>query len=147
MYHINKISFNIYWTTLLKLKKIMIYLWGEQDSNLRRWNQRIYSPSSLAAWVSPQPNKVFFKKESRWRDSNPRPADYKSAALANWATSAKIFLFWNVKLKTRTFKHLWLAVPFSWCNIRAVFRISQIFFQKKVEVFRKNSLQFWKSEF
>ena len=25
---------------------------------------------------------------SRWRDSNPRPADYKSAALANWATSA-----------------------------------------------------------
>ncbi len=25
---------------------------------------------------------------SRWRDSNPRPADYKSAALASWATSA-----------------------------------------------------------
>ena len=103
----------------------MIYLWGEQDSNLRRWNQRIYSPSSLAAWVSPQPYKVFSKKNepmegfepttcwlqiscsgqlsyignfyffkvninfsSRWRDSNPRPADYKSAALANWATSA-----------------------------------------------------------
>ena len=28
------------------------------------------------------------KKKSRWRDSNPRPADYKSAALASWATSA-----------------------------------------------------------
>ncbi len=27
-------------------------------------------------------------KLSRWRDSNPRPADYKSAALASWATSA-----------------------------------------------------------
>ena len=26
--------------------------------------------------------------KSRWRDSNPRPADYKSAALASWATSA-----------------------------------------------------------
>ena len=25
---------------------------------------------------------------SQWRDSNPRPADYKSAALANWATLA-----------------------------------------------------------
>ena len=25
---------------------------------------------------------------SRWRDSNPRPRDYKSRALANWATSA-----------------------------------------------------------
>ena len=30
----------------------------------------------------------FEKKKSRWRDSNPRPADYKSAALASWATSA-----------------------------------------------------------
>ena len=28
--------------------------WGEQDSNLRRRSQRIYSPPSLAAWVSPQ---------------------------------------------------------------------------------------------
>ena len=43
-------------------------------------NQQIYSLSSLAAWVSPL--------KSRWRDSNPRPADYKSAALASWATSA-----------------------------------------------------------
>ena len=50
---------------------------------------------------------------SRWRDSNPRPADYKSAALANWATSAlnkerfsfvsanicKNFIFQNIALK------------------------------------------------
>ena len=28
------------------------------------------------------------KKWSWWRDLNPRPADYKSAALANWATPA-----------------------------------------------------------
>ena len=32
---------------------------------------------------------------SRWRDSNPRPRDYKSRALANWATSA--MLFWPVQ--------------------------------------------------
>ena len=44
-------------------------------------HQQIYSLFSLATWVSPQ-------YSSRWRDSNPRPADYKSAALANWATSA-----------------------------------------------------------
>ena len=31
-----------------------------------------------------------FQVLSRWRDSNPRPADYKSAALANWATSAEL---------------------------------------------------------
>ena len=28
--------------------------WGEQDSNLRRRSQQIYSLPSLAAWVSPQ---------------------------------------------------------------------------------------------
>ena len=37
---------------------------------------------------------------SRWRDSNPRPADYKSAALANWATSALVnFNNWKNFLK------------------------------------------------
>ena len=29
------------------------------------------------------PNTIIFKEPSRWRDSNPRPADYKSAALAS----------------------------------------------------------------
>ena len=57
-------------------------------------NQQIYSLPHLATLVSSQ----YFKslsdlvartsRLSRWRDSNPRPADYKSAALANWATSA-----------------------------------------------------------
>ena len=35
-----------------------------------------------------KPSKEGSRFASRWRDSNPRPADYKSAALANWATSA-----------------------------------------------------------
>ena len=61
-------------------------------------SQQIYSLPHLATLVtslmflnrfrSTPPcrlRKVFW---SRWRDSNPRPADYKSAALANWATSA-----------------------------------------------------------
>ena len=34
----------------LRVKKS---LWGEQDSNLRRRSQQIYSLPSLAAWVSP----------------------------------------------------------------------------------------------
>ena len=35
-------------------------------------------------------------KLSRWRDSNPRPADYKSAALASWATSAFPIYGWQM---------------------------------------------------
>ena len=41
------------------------------------------------------------KSMSRWRDSNPRPADYKSAALASWATSA---FFKNFKKKDLFYK-------------------------------------------
>ena len=55
------------------------------ESRIRTYEgvrQQIYSLPQLATLVSP-PNQT-----SRWRDSNPRPADYKSAALANWATSA-----------------------------------------------------------
>ena len=40
---------------------------------------------------------------SRWRDSNPRPADYKSAALASWATPALKFGFYY-DLKERFLK-------------------------------------------
>ncbi len=58
--------------------------------------QQIYSLSHLATLVSPQftwqPGTERFTPlypKSRWRDSNPRPTDYKSVALANWATSAQ----------------------------------------------------------
>ncbi len=57
-------------------------LWGEEDSNLRRLRQQIYSLPHLTTLVPPQ-LLHHFKELSRWRDSNPRPADYKSAALAN----------------------------------------------------------------
>ena len=50
---------------------------------------------SWPLWYLPLQNRIFALKthilksfKSRWRDSNPRPADYKSAALTNWATSA-----------------------------------------------------------
>ena len=38
------------------------------------------------------PKFKYFKELSRWRDSNPRPADYKSAALAS--KSAPLFKRW-----------------------------------------------------
>ena len=50
----------------------------------------------LPEYLSPSLRSFDFK--SRWRDSNPRPADYKSAALANWATSA--FLLTGAKVRT-----------------------------------------------
>ena len=53
----------------------------------RRWirttegiNQQIYSLPHLATLVFSQNS---FRTLSRWRESNPRPRDYKSRALAN----------------------------------------------------------------
>ncbi len=43
--------------------------------------------------ISPSRYQLFITNLSRWRDSNPRPTDYKSVALANWATSAFLFEF------------------------------------------------------
>ncbi len=57
-------------------------MWGVMDSNHRR-----YKPADLqSAPFGHSGNSPTFLKtsaQSRWRDSNPRPADYKSAALAN----------------------------------------------------------------
>ena len=58
------------------------YVGGE--SRIRTYEgvrQQIYSLPQLATLVSPHLFPI--QKKSRWRDSNPRPADYKSAALAN----------------------------------------------------------------
>ena len=81
--------------------------WGLQDLNLCRRSQRIYSPPPLTTRANP-PKKsriscvtccrfaqlfvigpflddglilAFLYEKSQRRDSNPRPADYKSAAL------------------------------------------------------------------
>ena len=53
--------------------------WRRVDSNHRRRSQQIYSLSPLATWVLLRIQ--FWKGWSWWTDSNPRPADYKSAAL------------------------------------------------------------------
>ena len=50
--------------------------WGMVDSNHRRRCQQIYSLSPLATREIPH-----IQFWSWWTDSNPRPADYKSAAL------------------------------------------------------------------
>ena len=64
--------------------------WGEKDSNLRsRKTTDLQSVPFGHSGTSPFRcglNHEFLM--SRWRDSNPRPTDYKSVALANWATSA-----------------------------------------------------------
>ena len=50
------------------------------DSNHRRRSQQIYSLSPLATWVLLH-MQLDGRRWSWWTDSNPRPADYKSAAL------------------------------------------------------------------
>ena len=58
----------------------MTQWWGKVDSNHRRHCQQIYSLSPLATREFPH---ILFSAQywSWWTDSNPRPADYKSAAL------------------------------------------------------------------
>ena len=82
------------------------------ESRIRTYegvSQQIYSLPQLATLVSPHLVQSSKQLWSRWRDSNPRPADYKSAALANWATSAIIqelsfpFWIWDCKYITLLF--------------------------------------------
>ena len=62
--------------------KVCSFTWWEMvDSNHRRRSQQIYSLSPLA--TREISHIKFYTKNSWswWTDSNPRPADYKSAAL------------------------------------------------------------------
>ena len=71
------------WATSACYTNFWNHRWGGEDSNLRsRQTTDLQSAPFDRSGTSPE----YFL--SRWRDSNPRPADYKSAALANWATSA-----------------------------------------------------------
>ena len=55
-----------------------LFWWREMDSNHRSKMQQIYSLPPLA---TREPLRIQLKKWSWWWDSNPQPADYKSAAL------------------------------------------------------------------
>ncbi len=74
------------------------------ESRIRTYegvSQQIYSLPPLAAWVSP----LIPTTRSQWTDSNPRPADYKSAALP-------AELHWPVQLKKeRLLTHFWTQGP------------------------------------
>ena len=59
------------------LTDVLFVWWGKVDSNHRRHCQQIYSLSPLATREFPH----IQLRWSWWTDSNPRPADYKSAAL------------------------------------------------------------------
>ena len=75
---------------------------GREGFEPSKLSQRIYSPSHLATLVSPLlSDNIASSNWSRWRDSNPRPTDYKSVALANWATSA-----WIISNSQRTPQNL-----------------------------------------
>lgn len=72
-------------------------LWARMDSNHRRLSQQIYSLPHLATLVfarinrvAPEGATVEFLFLSLLSDSNQRPRDYKSRALANWAKEAII---------------------------------------------------------
>ena len=56
------------------------FQWERMDSNHRSKKQQIYSLPPLATREL-SPIMIFKRKWSWWTDSNPRPADYKSAAL------------------------------------------------------------------
>ena len=57
------------------------------ESRIRTYEGVANSFTDCSRWPLEYLPKFKISK-SRWRDSNPRPADYKSAALASWATSA-----------------------------------------------------------
>ena len=91
----------------LSYSRIILYVikwWWVEDSNLRTHKEQIYSLPSLATWLThPNVFNLYWSNTDNYylwswqRDSNPRPADYKSAALANWATPAPTFKVINCK--------------------------------------------------
>ena len=59
------------------------------ESRIRTYEDEVSGVTVRPSWpLWYLPNTITIKNMSRWRDSNPRPADYKSAALTNWATLA-----------------------------------------------------------
>ena len=82
-----------------------LYLWEVMDSNHRSRSKRFTVSRNWPLYELPKislivPAMMQALSWSRRRDSNPRPADYKSAALANWATPA--FYCLNVVICRRT---------------------------------------------
>ena len=83
-----QLSYSRIFVLLAKVIKLLETIkWGEQDSNLRsRKTTELQSVPFGRSGISPAISCFIFlfqKNLSRWRDSNPRPADYKSAALAS----------------------------------------------------------------
>ena len=68
---------------------LVLLSWGRVDSNHRTLPRTDLQSVAIAAMRLPlRSSQLLSRVASRWRDSNPRPRDYKSRALANWATSA-----------------------------------------------------------
>ena len=85
-------------------------LWGEQDSNLWRLSQQIYSLSSLAAWVSPPKPLmklislasrvtiiwfIFIKKNEPAKGFEPPTCWLQISCSTSWATPAIRVSHWG----------------------------------------------------
>ena len=101
--------------------------------------QQIYSLPRLSNFgASPPfitPCKPWLKK-SQWRDSNPRPTDYKSVALANWATLAVFVLYTTLKQQFPSRFSIWKghksssALPKRTANIMKMYEVETLFRKK-----------------
>ena len=75
----------------LETLNLKLFLWGEQDSNLRRRTSSELQSDPVGHFgISPKQYFQNVYSMSRISDSNWGPRDYKSRALANWANSAFI---------------------------------------------------------
>ena len=116
------------WRSSLVKKTQLIYVkvnracllrewWAVMDSNHRRLSQLSYSQPHLATLVTAL---CFFL--SLLSDSNQRPRDYKSRALANWAKEAK---------SNKPFYELFHLKRLA--NVRLFFELTK-YFKKKLNI-------------
>lgn len=101
--------------------------------------QQSYSLIHLATLESPR--LFFINLKSLQRDSNPRPRDYKSRALANWAMEA------NLRFQKNSFLFAVRLFPFCECKYRTFFLKSTNFFEKNFNYFFTLILFSWLAAF
>ena len=103
--------------------------WGRVDSNHRTLPRTDLQSVAIATMRLPLSfsHPIAEIERSRWRDSNPRQADYKSATLANWVTSAWCIIVSNTVLN------------FWGCKITFFFRYGKTFFVFYFIYFTKHS--------
>jgi hypothetical protein len=102
--------------SLIEVGALEVPWWGEQDSNLRRLSQQIYSLPRLTASVSP-PTISYLKNSQNIQSLNQTP-DFKG--MQNYTlfsfiqtNSLKLYLFFAARAKARFRTCIW---PFQWLH-------------------------------